>query len=234
MRATEFITEIEAFKGSDYLGGDIPFVSNAKVRVNPDLTNKIIRSAKPLPNGNFKYAVITDPYEIDIKIVYLVSPDNQIVGALQLNDLYGMFEVNKIDVLPQWRNQGVAKGLYGVVLTILKLPLLSGGEQTEAGARNWLSLSKIPGVKVVGRIVIDKHYTDDIKSKLNNMGAKHIDRGPWLDYFIFPVKPDTNLPRLKASFENEIKLYHGKDEYKKLNLEIGLIATYQGAKARQQ
>jgi hypothetical protein len=235
MRATEFIAEIEAFKGSDYIGGNIPFVSNVKVRVNPDLTKKILSSAKNLPNSNFKYNFITDPYEIDIKIVYLIAPDNQIVGALQLNDLYdNMFEVNKIDVLPEWRNQGVAKGLYGVVLAVMKKVLISGKEQTEAGARNWLSLSKIPGVEIVGRLIIDKRYTEEIISQLNNMNAKHVDRGPWFDYFHFPVKPDTSLPRLKASFENEIKLYHGRDDYKKLNLEISLMAVYRGTKLAKQ
>ena len=40
--------------------------------------------------------------------------------------------------------------LYGIALSILKLTLVAGATQTQHGARQWLKLSQIPGVEVMG------------------------------------------------------------------------------------
>jgi GNAT superfamily N-acetyltransferase len=82
----------------------------------------------------------------------LESP-GQLIGKLSVEQekdfpLRRAVQVSTITVDEDYRGVGIAKALYGIVLTILKRPLLAGTSQTPGGRRNWVSLASIPGVQM--------------------------------------------------------------------------------------
>lgn len=79
----------------------------------------------------------------------------QLIGKLEISSvrwfpLPNAVAVEVITVDEDYRGQGIAKALYGIVLTIMKLPLVAGDSQTPGGRINWVSLASIPGVEVKG------------------------------------------------------------------------------------
>ena len=90
----------------------------------------------------------------------------KLVGELTLGKAYDFplrnaVKVGVITVDEDYRGMGLAKALYGIVLTIMKRPLVAGSSQTPGGRRNWLSLSQIPGVEMKGYFGID---SSDLKT----------------------------------------------------------------------
>lgn len=83
----------------------------------------------------------------------------EMIGRLSLEKYYGplknAWNVSTITVDEDRRGIGIAKALYGIVLTQLNATLVSGGSQTPGGIRNWLSLASIPGVEVKGLMSLD-------------------------------------------------------------------------------
>ena len=82
-----------------------------------------------------------------------------IVGKLDLlkkeKPFKNAYKVGTITVHEDYRGIGIAKALYGIVLSQLKLTLVSGSSQTPGGRKNWMSLAQIPGVEVKGLIYVD-------------------------------------------------------------------------------
>ena len=52
--------------------------------------------------------------------------------------------VDTIAVEPAYRGRGIAKALYGIALSILRLTLEAGQQQTRHGQAMWLMLNSIP------------------------------------------------------------------------------------------
>lgn len=104
--------------------------------------------------------------DADRKRVYDRSP-GKLIGQLTVDDvgssfpLPGAVQVGTITVDEDYRGMGLAKALYGIVLTIMRRPLLAGSSQTPGGRKNWLSLSQIPGVEMKGYFKVDD---SDIKT----------------------------------------------------------------------
>jgi ribosomal protein S18 acetylase RimI-like enzyme len=106
---------------------------------------------KELPGGSgFTYGINQkDPEFMEI----MMFDNDKIVGELDLSYTQGpmkTWEVENIAVDPQQRGRGIAKALYGIALSILKLPIEAGQLQTSNGQAMWLMLNSIPGVQVVG------------------------------------------------------------------------------------
>lgn len=139
------INEIVQLRASDYTGdyalGHLPL----------DI------ELKPLP-GNDRFLWGTKQYRFGTEVVIVDSTKrNIIVGKLSLNPsnaINNALQVDTIVVARAYRGMGLAKSLYGIVLSILKVPLVSGDSQTPGGQRNWLSLASIPGVEIKGIIQI--------------------------------------------------------------------------------
>jgi hypothetical protein len=127
-----------------------------------------------------------------------------------------------IAVDPQYRAQGIAKAMYGLVLTKMKRTLVAGDSQSPGGRKNWLSLAQIPGVSVKGYVAIDNRLLDSrIDTIMGKLGGEYI--GSDLSnrkFFAFDVLPGTN--ELKPAVVTSLnKIYSGA-------LPTGLYATWSG------
>jgi ribosomal protein S18 acetylase RimI-like enzyme len=148
--------------------------------------------------------------------------------------LPGAVQVGTITVDEDYRGGGIAKALYGVVLTIMQRPLLAGSSQTPGGRRNWMSLSQIPGVEMKGYMRIDdsdlqtrdpstpgrfdtkrsiagqnKAVENRIDTIMGKLGGEYMgknERGT--HYFAFDVKPNTSKQELQAYVDTNLsKVY---------------------------
>lgn len=234
MRATDFITEIEKLEKNDYTGGksELKYVdAPTKKKVLPlpggsglqyaitgnKYSNTIIildpaaKSEKPLKD----YWENTAEYNKRIKQWEKSGIKAQIVAKLSVynNKIPGIpdaVKVGAITVDEDYRGIGLAKALYGIVLTIMKKTLIAGGEQTPGGRRNWLSIANIPGVEVKGFVQIDNDdvnfdprndgilygstakQVDKNHDKLMHMGGQFIGKDEYSEYWGFDLIPGKN------------------------------------------
>jgi GNAT superfamily N-acetyltransferase len=169
----------------------------------------------------------------------------QLIGKLSVSGvnsfpLKGAVQVDTITVDEDYRGAGIAKALYGIVLTIMKRPLLAGSSQTPGGRRNWVSLAGIPGVQMKGYFGIDE---DDLnpsaeRSRFSNttpaaanknidtimgqLGGQHMGKGRHGDeYFAFDVQPNTTGTELEAYVKSKLNQVYGK-------YDTGLYAIWTG------
>jgi len=150
----------------------------------------------------------------------------QLVGKLSINPardfpLKRAMQVETITVDEEYRGMGLAKALYGIVLTLMKSPLLAGSSQTPGGRRNWVSLSQIPGVEMKGYVtLLDSQLKDtQIDIIMGQLGGQYIGKSGGEHYFAFDVVPGTNelAPAVKTSLS---KVYG--------NYDTGLYAVWTG------
>jgi hypothetical protein len=183
----------------------------------------VIKRSKPLPGNDWLvYSVKRD--DAAIRIVISDTRAEESVGYLDLNHnpyfpLKNAHAVDMIVVSPQRRGEGIAKSLYGIYLSILKYPLLSGSDQTPGGRRNWLSLSQIPGVTVRGYVNFrdewfdGKEFDADTNSKkfdqfvddIMTMGGDYLGERRGVHFFAFDVVPGSG--ELKPVVKRQLKLY---------------------------
>lgn len=198
---------------------------------------------KKLPGGSgYTYSVFgngvgvqiydkNNPRGADIPIAKLLTrelgPKFPIKGAL---------EVRLIGVDENYRGQGLAKSLYGIVLSLLKRPLVAGDTQTPGGRKNWVSISQVPGVEVYGYVSVPDEYLEDKKNidkLMGDLGAQYIGKAvPWAQsrtnlfynhFFAFPVEVNTQQSELRSLVKTKFSnVYHKFSS----DIETGLYATY--------
>lgn len=109
------------------------------------------KGSKPLPGGSgYKYHVDRKGND---RIEITLYDKGQIIAELDLDELGApvpLWQVETIVALPEYQGKGLGMALYGIALSILKLTLVAGEQQTSHGMRQWLKLSQIPGVEVMG------------------------------------------------------------------------------------
>lgn len=174
----------------------------------------------------------------------------QIIGKLSLEKPYsfpiqGALQVGTITVDEDYRGVGLAKALYGIVLTIMKRPLIAGGAQTPGGRRNWVSLSQIPGVEMKGYVSVDdsafatdpsptsrydhaynKEVDNRIDTIMGKLGGQYIgaSQRSGEHFFAFDVQPTTTGNELEAHIKQKLaSVYGGNDSYAN-----GLYAVWTG------
>jgi GNAT superfamily N-acetyltransferase len=152
------------------------------------------------------------------------SAPGKLIGQLTVNGvdssfpLKGAVQVGTITVDEDYRGGGIAKALYGIVLTIMKRPLVAGSSQTPGGRKNWISLSQIPGVQMKGYFRIDDKDFDysgagkKIDIIMGKLGGEHIGQNKsGRHYFAFDVKPNTTKQELQAHVDTNLsKVYSGE------------------------
>jgi len=176
----------------------------------------------------------------------LTAP-GQLIGKLSVegvNDfpLRRAVQVNTITVDEDYRGMSLAKALYGIVLTILKRPLLAGTSQTPGGRRNWVSLASIPGVEMKGWLALDETELDasdrgwggaspakvnkNIDTIMGELGGQHLgkNRSSGTDYFAFDVRPNTTGTELEAAVKTKLSQVYSSN----YNSNAGLYAVWTG------
>lgn len=178
----------------------------------------------------------------------------KLIGELRVSKPYNFpiknaLQVNTITVDEDYRGAGLGKALYGIVLTIMKRPLLAGSSQTPGGRRNWVSLSQIPGVEMKGYFGVDsrdlrtadlskidtrwndpsyvkyqnKQAEKTIDTIMGKLGGQYIGRTSEQEFFAFDVNPDTTGKELKAYIDTNLtKVYGNYDS------SAGLYAVWTG------
>jgi ribosomal protein S18 acetylase RimI-like enzyme len=163
----------------------------------------------------------------------------QIVGKLSLEIAHSFpikdaLQVGTITVDEDYRGAGLAKALYGIVLTIMKRPLVAGDSQTPGGRKNWVSLASIPGVEMKGYVVIDdfnlnSNYTKraetNIDTIMGKLGGQYIGEKYGDHYFAFDVQPTTDGKELEAHVKQKIATIYGRNRNV---IDSGLYATWTG------
>lgn len=238
--------EISRMDRRHYTGGKdwLPTYSN-------DVFDMKMRMAKPLPGGSgWYYFVENTDYFCRIKIVDPnIKIDNwgsrDAIGALDLKKVVWPTPAMRVDVITtheDYRGMGVAKALYGIALSILKVTLLAGDSQTPGGRRNWVSLSNIPGVDVMGYGKLEDDVFDTagvdrredalelITQAIVDVGADFIgtikEYGEPYHIFVFPVTANPDQELQNAIDDAKFSVYGG--EYPYAFAETGLMAKWTG------
>jgi hypothetical protein len=165
----------------------------------------------------------------------------QLIGKLTLENvdgfpMKGAVQVGTITVDEDYRGRSIAKSLYGIVLTIMKRPLLAGSSQTPGGRRNWLSLSQIPGVEVQGWLRISDDELDflevpdagkNIDTLMGKLGAQYLGKGAWRgdQFFSFDVQPGRTGKELEAVVKTHLSQVYNEN----YRVNTGLYAVWTGA-----
>ena len=144
-------------------------------------------------------------------------------------------EVSYIAVDPRYRGQGVAQGMYQVVLQVLKRTLVAGTDQTPGGQRNWVSLWRTPGVEVRGWLKLEDHpldLTDKVIDHLmGRLGADYIGQStssrPYR-FFAFEVQSMASGRRMESAVKSSMaKIYGRLSDDNPVN-EVGMYAVWGG------
>ncbi len=177
---------------------------------------------------------------------YFERSPGHLVGKLEVEaaefPLKGAVQVGVITVDEDYRGMGIAKALYGIVLTVMRRPLVAGSSQTPGGRRNWASLSQIPGVQMKGYVRLDeedletdpydsdprwaKRAEQNIDVIMGQLGGQYIGSEPGDYYFAFDVQPNTTGKELQAYVDTKLsKVY--SNGYRQGG-DYGLFAVWTG------
>jgi ribosomal protein S18 acetylase RimI-like enzyme len=171
-----------------------------------------------------------------------------LVGKLDVESvrfpLKGAVQVNTVTVDEDYRNRGIGRALYGIVLSIMKRPLLAGGSQTPAGRQAWVGLSQLPGVELKGYVVLEdddldtdpydsdtrvaKRAEQNIDVIMGQLGGQHIgrDQREYQEYFAFDVQPATTAKELQSYVDTKLTKVYSADYRSSKN--VGLFAVWTG------
>lgn len=222
MKIAELLLEIDRLSATEYDGGraDIKPVFLGMLPVKKDF--------KPLPGGsNLQYTVnkTRDSYTIKIwdpSNTRHTSEFGTAIGKLKLEEdtsfpIKGAYEASSITVDEDYRGRSIAKSLYGIAFSILSLKLLAGDLQTPGGRRNWVSLSKIDGVEVIGWVGMNRsafaekpEYIDTIMGEL---GAIHLGSAGGKEFFGFTVQRNRDSSELMASVNTRLSKIYDNDKF---------------------
>lgn len=232
------LDEIYNLAANDYTGRNT-------LTQKPIVDKATLAGYQPLPGGsNFAYK-ITEKYGRQIDLID--STNGRQAGILRLLPYKQMpepncWQVEVIAVSPDYRGQGVATGLYGIVFTVMGATLVAGSDQTPGGKQNWTSMSQIPGVEIQGYVAISdaqldsNHVTGELFKSIMDVGAEYWGDPPnakshfnqqRIHFFTFPVGIG-DKGSLESIIKSKIKVYHGYHE--ELRWTTGLIARWHGNK----
>lgn len=137
-------------------------------------------------------------------------------------------KVEYITVDEGYRGIGLAKALYGIVLSILKLPLVAGSSQTPGGRRNWVSLASIPGVEVKGYFTLTGNELESsyiIDTIMGKLGGQYIGQSGDDYYFTFDIRPNTEGKEIEAYVKTNLSKLYSREDW---DNSIGLFAIWKG------
>ena len=224
MRLHEFeLDEIARMPKRDFAGGKLTLQQR-----QPEEP----ADTKPLPGGSkFTYNIQS---RLGTDVINIYDPTSKVPwdsrAQIQLSnaEVDGIPEAVKVDMITvdeDYRGQGLAKALYGIVLSVLHLPLVAGDSQTPDGRRMWQMLHNTPGVEVQGLWAVDKFQITRpaAKALLAQPGMEIVGRGKFYTFVAFPIGPGKK--ELKSQIHG-LPVYHS--EYDSVHNTM-MLATWQGA-----
>lgn len=270
MRSSEFINEIERIPQGAYAGGKSYLNPGYRDKVfkrlpgGSDLLYTIEHPGSPTvkiwdsKNTQPDPKPVRDPYEYTDEFKKRLEDWKKrqasgqtglptVIGKLDLEQIYGFplkgaLQVGTITVDEDYRGAGLAKALYGIVLTIMKRPLVAGDSQTPGGRRNWVSLAGIPGVEMKGYVRISEDELDadpeyagtyhasraakNIDTIMGKLGGQYMGSGSrgGNHYFAFDVQPNATGKELESAIKTNLsRVYHTN-----YDLDSGLYAVWTG------
>ena len=181
----------------------------------------------------------------------------KLVGQLIVSKPYNLplknaLQVHTITTDEDYRGMGLGTALYGIVLTILKRPLVAGSSQTPNGRAAWVRLNRIPGVQMKGYMSIDdadlktmamskidnsqdknyiswqnKQVEKRIDIIMGQLGGQYIGKDGLRRFFAFDVKPNTSETELESYIKTNFT-----NVYDSGRNGIGLFAVWTGKRYR--
>ena len=208
-----------------------------------DYINSTIQPVKKQGEPDWKYQQRVENWNYAVKKA--ATTPGQLIGKLSIAPvkwfpITNSVGVDTMTVDEDYRGQGIAKALYGIVLTILKRTLVAGDTQTPGGRRNWVSLAGIPGVNMKGYVsfedyelatnnqgwTLNKNSEKNIDTIMGQLGGDYIGKGrDAQEFFAFDVKPTTTGKELEARVKTSVSKIYGDTKYNS-----GLYATWGGDK----
>jgi GNAT superfamily N-acetyltransferase len=145
-------------------------------------------------------------------------------------------EVDYIAVDPRYRGQGIAQGMYQVVLQTMQRTLVAGADQTPGGQRAWVTLWRTPGVEVRGWMTIEDHrmnLTDNvIDTLMGRVGADYIgqQKSGSITYraWSFEVQSMASGRRMEARVKNQLTKIYGRLGDDNPVHSVGMYAVWSG------
>lgn len=201
---------------------------------------------QPLPGGSrFQYYINKD---YDGLSIYILDPQMPVPQGHSKELWYrqnpvGWLSVDKYDAFPlqpayrvysitvdeDYRGQGIATALYGIVLSVMGAVLVAGTSQTPGGRRNWANMYRIPGAEIRAYVEI---YRKDIGKSMKKLLARHgaqlmgQDRHGYV-YYDLPVRLRPGSKELEL-LTRDLRLYTS-DSDNDNDQDIGLYARFKGA-----
>jgi hypothetical protein len=187
----------------------------------------------PYPGSN----TLLLSFSNDFNEIYVLNPKQRHVAAkMSLQSIRFPLPKTKavrgITVRPEYRNMGMASTLYQIALRSMGHVLVADDVQTTGGARNWLSLSNLPGVEVLGYVAINmrllaksshQELGDRLAQELMQMGGVNFGTRGSTEFYYFAVQAESALPKLVAAVKQKIiKIYNSDGMF----YEVGLFARY--------
>ena len=185
----------------------------------------------PLPGSSgLFYSVDNKTYET---VIFIWDPKtSDPIGMLYLEKrpafpIPNAMRVETITVDEDYRGRRIGLALYGIALSILKIPLLAGDVQTPDGRKMWNSIAQIPGVQMKGYVLLfDNQIDDEISHVLQNkLKAKVLDKSKVAPgtYYVFDVAPSTTKQQIQAVVKTKLSKIYDNEDYT-----TGLYAIWNG------
>ena len=255
MRLTEFMVDEEIVQdaivripqseifsqGKEYLDQ----LKSANPKTIPSMLNKL----KPVSDDeDLRYGIIPRD-EVGQYHVIIVNNSDQIIGDLALAPVKDFpmqpaYTVEFITVTEDYRGMGIGNLLYKIALRDQGIQLIAGESQTVGGRRNWISLSKTPGVTISGwgwvnvseqansnpeLVKIQKKFEKSMtKAGATSLGVNKgpsntLSRAINKHWYLFPVHAGEK--EFKA-INNAIKIYYNDVYNLPFLYKVGLLANW--------
>ena len=228
-------------QGKEYLDQ----LKSANPKTIPSMLNKL----KPIPDDeDLRYGIIPRD-EVGQYHVIIVNNSDQIIGDLALAPVKDFpmqpaYTVEFITVTEDYRGMGIGNLLYKIALRDQGIQLIAGESQTVGGRRNWISLSKTPGVTISGwgwvnvseqansnpeLVKIQKKFEKSMtKAGATSLGVNKgpsntLSRAINKHWYLFPVHAGEK--EFKA-INNAIKIYYNDVYNLPFLYKVGLLANW--------
>ena len=182
------------------------------IRVWDPLTEPTKPKQKPHEAPNI-YQYRLEKWETD-------KVNGHLVGILTVDPVFNLpipeaVSVSDVTVDENYRSKGIAKAMYNIVFSVMRKTLVAGDVQTLGGRRNWVGLSKLPGIEVKGYLGIDYRFLTPARENfIKRQGWKFINNSKTgrIKYFSFDISPNPKGTELSSNTGSKLTKLYGNPQ----------------------